>query len=184
MRALIALTGDDIDNDIAAAAARALDPARDQIVAMHVVHPRELEVTADRGRSLGISGRAADGLTVSRELADPILAEDTVQATERLEGEFHDHVQILKHQYLTDFTVEEDVRVNSDPAEAIEAAVKELGIGGVAMGTRSKRSRFARALLGSAAEGLVRQVNVPVLIVKEGTVAGVEVDQDFESLTG
>ncbi|MBT5773258.1 MAG: universal stress protein [Dehalococcoidia bacterium] len=176
MRALIALTGHDIDNDIAAAAARVLDPARDQIVAMHVVHPRELEVTADRGRSLGISGRAADGLTVSRELAEPVLAENTVQATERLEGEFHDHVQILKHEYLTEFTVEEDVRVNSDPAEAIGAAVKELGIGGVAMGTRSKRARFARALLGSAAEGVVRQVNVPVLIVKEGTVAGVEVD--------
>ena len=176
MRALIALTGHDIDNDIAAAAARVLDPARDQIIAMHVVHPRELNVTADRGRSLGISGRAADGLTVSRELAEPVLAEDTVQATARLEGEFHDHVQALKHAHLTAFTVEEEVRVNSDPAEAIEAAVKELGIGGVAMGTRSKRSRFARALLGSAAEGVIRNVNVPVLIVKEGTVADVEVD--------
>lgn len=176
MRALIALTGHEIDNDIAAATARVLDPARDQIIAMHVVHPRELNVTADRGRSLGVSGRAADGLTVSRELAEPVLAEDTVQATERLEGEFHDHVQVLKRDYLSAFSVEEDVRVNSDPAEAIRVAVTELGIGGVAMGTRSKRSRFARALLGSAAEGVVRHVNVPVLIVKEGTVAGVEVD--------
>ena len=176
MRALIALTGHDIDNDIAAAAARVLDPARDQIVAMHVVHPRELNATADRGRSLGIAGRAADGLTVSHQQSEPVLAENTGQATARLEGEFHDHVQILKHEYLSAFTVEEEVRVNSDPAEAINAAVKELGIGGVTMGTRSKRSRFARALLGSAAEGVVRHVNVPVLIVKEGTVAGVEVD--------
>ena len=176
MRALIALTGHDIDNDIAAAAARVLDPARDQIVALHVVHPRELSVTADRARTLGLAGRAADGLTVTRQLSEPVLAEDTVQATERLEGEFHDHVQILKHTYLSAFTVDEEVRVSSDPAEAIEAAVTELGIGGIAMGTRSKRSRFARALLGSAAEGVVRSVNVPVLIVKEGTVAGVDVD--------
>jgi len=172
MRALIALTGHEIDNDIAAAAARVLDPARDQIVALHVIHPRELNVTADRGRSLGVSGRAADGLHVSQQMAEPPLAENSVQAAERLEGEFHDHVEILRHQYLSAFTVEEEVRVHDDPAEAIEAAVKDLGIGGVAMGTRSKRSRFARALLGSCAEGVMRHVDVPVLVVKEGTVAG------------
>lgn len=176
MRALIALTGHEIDEDIAAAAARVLDPARDQIVALHVIHPRELNVTADRARTLGVSGRAADGLRVSPQMAEPALAENTVQATERLEGEFHDHVEVLKHRYLSTFTIDEEVRVSSDPAEAIEQAVKELGIGGVAMGTRSKRSRFARALLGSCAEGVVRHVDVPVLVVKEGTVAGADGD--------
>jgi len=62
---------------------------------------------------------------------------------------------------------------NAGPADAIVSAIQELGIGGVAMGTRGKRSRFAKALLGSCAEDVVRRSNVPVLIVKEGTVAGV-----------
>ena len=44
------------------------------------------------------------------------------------------------------------------------------------MGTRSKPSRFSQTLLSSVAQDVVRHVQVPVLIVKEGTVAGVKVD--------
>jgi nucleotide-binding universal stress UspA family protein len=175
MRALIALTGHEIDNDIAAAAARVLDPARDQILALHVVHPKEIEATGDPGRIGAIAGQAADGLRVSQQLSEPALAENAGQAVERIEAEMHDHIEELKLQYLKDFTVEFDVMIEKDPANAIAEAVSAQGIGGVAMGTRSKRSRFSRALLGSVAQEVVRHVQVPVLIVKEGTVAGVEV---------
>jgi nucleotide-binding universal stress UspA family protein len=88
-----------------------------------------------------------------------------------MEDELRDHVEELKRTYLENFTVDFDVIVSDDPADAIVKAVEEHGIGGLAMGTRSKRSRFAAAVLGSAAEEVVRRVSVPVLIVKEGTVA-------------
>jgi len=171
MRALIALTGHEIDRDIAAAAARVLDPARDQILAIHVVHPREVEPTVNTGRVGALAGRAADGLRVTPELAEPALAENTGQAVERVEAEMRDHVEELKRDFLSAFAVDFDVIVNRDPAEGIVETVEEQGIGGIAMGTRGKRSRFAAALLGSCTEDVVRRVDVPVLIVKEGTVA-------------
>jgi len=173
MRALIALTGHEIDRDIAAAAARVLDPARDQILAVHVIHPREVAPTVASGRIGAVTGRAADGVHVSPGLAEPALAEDTGQAVQRIEDEMRDHIEELKQSFLSGFTVEFDVLVDKDPADAIVSAIQERGIGGVAMGTRGKRSRFAKALLGSCAEDVVRRSNVPVLIVKEGTVAGV-----------
>jgi nucleotide-binding universal stress UspA family protein len=176
MRALIALTGHEIDSDIAAAAARVLDPGRDQILALHVVHPKEIEATADPGRIGAVHGQAAHGLRVSQQLAEPALAESTGQAVERIEAEMQDHIEELKVSHLTGFTVEFDVVIEKNPAEAIAEIVGTQGIGGVAMGTRSKRSRFSRALLGSVAQDVVRHVQVPVLIVKEGTVAGVEID--------
>ena len=172
MKALIALTGHEIDRDIAAAAARILDPARDQILAVHVVHPREVAVTVNSGRVGAVEPTA--GITVTPELAEPALAEDTGQAVQRVENEMRDHINELKQNFLSEFTVDFDVIVNKDPADAIVETVTERGIGGVAMGTRGKRSRFASALLGSCAEDVVRHVNVPVLIVKEGTVAGAE----------
>jgi nucleotide-binding universal stress UspA family protein len=167
MRALIALTGHEIDHDIAAAAARVLDPARDQILAIHVVHPREVEGTPDRSRI--VTTGASTGALPPRVM--PALAEDATQAVQRMEDELRDHVEELKRTYLENFTVDFDVIVSDDPADAIVKAVEEHGIGGLAMGTRSKRSRFAAAVLGSAAEEVVRRVSVPVLIVKEGTVA-------------
>lgn len=176
MRALIALTGHEIDNDIAAAAARVLDPSRDQILALHVVHPKEIEATADSGRVGAIAGQAADGLRVSQQLAEPALAESAGQAVQRIEAEMKDHVEELKLTYLKDFAVEFDVIIEKNPADAITEIVSTQGIGGVAMGTREKRSRFSRALLGSVAQDVVRNVQVPVLIVKEGTVAGVNVE--------
>ena len=170
MRALMALTGHEIDRDIAAATARVLDPARDTVLALHVVHPREVEITAS-GQVGALSGRAADGLRVTPQMAEPSLAENTSQAVQRVEDEMRDHIEELKRDYLGDFTVDFDVVVDKDPADAIVEVVQQQQIGGVAMGTRGKRSRFARALLGSCAEEVVRRVDAPVLIVKEGTAS-------------
>lgn len=171
MRALIALTGHEIDRDIAAAAARVLDPGRDQILAIHVVHPREVEGTVSSGGVGSMAGRAGHGLRATPELAEPSLAENTSQAVQRVEDEMRDHIEELKTEYLSAFTVDFDVIINKDPGDAIVEIVEAESIGGVAMGTRGKRSRFASALLGSCAEDVVRRVQAPVLIVKEGTSA-------------
>ena len=173
MRVLIALTGHEIDRDIAAAAARTLDPARDQILAVHVVHPREVEATVIRGS--GHRPVFGDGsLPVSRGVTDPALVEDAGQAFQRVEDEMRAHVEDLKRQALDDFTVDFDVIIDGDPADAIVAAVEDQGISSIVMGTRSKRSRFTSALLGSCAEDVIRRTSAPVLIVKEGAVAAGE----------
>jgi nucleotide-binding universal stress UspA family protein len=169
MRALIALTGHEIDRDIAAAAARVLDPERDQILAIHVAHPREVDATVNTGRVGAV--RATQGVHVTQQLSEPALAENTGQAAERLEAEMRDHIEELKSDFLSAFTVDFDVIIDADPADAIVKTVEDRGIGGVVMGTRGKRSRFASALLGSCAEEVVRRVQAPVLIVKEDTVA-------------
>ena len=171
MRALIALTGHEIDRDIAAATARILDPTRDQIIAVHVVHPREVQSTVNTSQIGAIAGRSADGLRVSPSLAEPALAENTDQAVQRIEAEMRDHVEELKRDYLSASTVEFDVVIDRDPADGILGVIEAQNIEGVAMGTRGKRSRFAAALLGSCAEDVVRRTNAPVLIVKEGTIA-------------
>jgi nucleotide-binding universal stress UspA family protein len=171
MRALMALTGHEIDRDIAAATARVLDPARDQILALHVVHPREVEVTVTSGQIGSMAGRAGEGLRASPELAEPSLAENTGQAVQRVEDEMRDHIEELKRDFLGGFEVNFDVVINKDPADAIVEIAEEQRIGGIAMGTRGKRSRFASALLGSCAADVVRRADAPVLIVKEGTAS-------------
>jgi nucleotide-binding universal stress UspA family protein len=85
-----------------------------------------------------------------------------------------DHIEELKRDYLAAFEVDFDVIINKDPADAIVEIAQLQRVGGIAMGTRGKRSRFATALLGSCAADVVRRVDAPVLIVKEGTAAARE----------
>ena len=171
MQALLAFTGNDIDRDIAAAAARVLDPIRDRILAVHVVHPRDVEATANTGGSLHQQTIGPGAIPVTRA-ADPSLVEDVGQAVQRVEDELRSHVDDLKRVYLGDFTVDFEVIIHREPADAIIAAVEKHGIGGVVMDTRDQRSRFSSAVLGSCAETVVRRGMAPVLIVKEGSIVG------------
>lgn len=173
MLALMALTGHEIDRDIAAAAARVLDPKRDQIVAVHVVHPREVQSTVNTGRLAVMDISLSSSVRASGQRPEPSFAEDSGQAVQRLEDEMRDHIEELKQDFLSDFSVEFDVIIEKDPADAIVEAAEQRAAGGIVMGTRGKRSRFSSALLGSCAADVVRRSDAPVLIVKEGTVAGV-----------
>ncbi len=171
MRILIALTGHEIDDDIAATAAQMFDAGRDQIVAVHVAHPREARATYERVESTDTAARGADlsAMSSDRPLAGP--TEGAEQAVERLGAEFRDHLNSITTKHLSGFTIEQDLIINDDPADAIIEAVGTHSIDAIAMGTRSKRSRLASALLGSEAEKVIRHVSVPVTIVKEGTAA-------------
>jgi len=53
----------------------------------------------------------------------------------------------------------------ADPREAILATVKEVGADLIIMGTHGRRG-FARALIGSVAEAIVRASPAPVLTVR------------------
>jgi nucleotide-binding universal stress UspA family protein len=169
MRILIALTGHEIDDDIAATVARMYQPERDQVIAVHVAHPREARATYERVEATDTAARSADLSTMTN---DPVIAaptEGAEQAGERLEAEFGDHVSLLKSKLLADFTVEHELLVDDDAADAIAKAVDEKSVDAIVMGTRSKRSRLASALLGSEAEKVLRRVDVPVTVVKEGS---------------
>jgi nucleotide-binding universal stress UspA family protein len=171
MRILIALTGHEIDDDIAAAVAQTYDANRDQIVAIHVAHPREARATYERVESTDTAARGADLSAMSSDRAISGPTEGAEQAVERLNAEFSDHVKLLSGQFLSAFTVDQDLLLNADAAAAIIDAVGGHSIDAITMGTRSTRSRLASALLGSEAEKVIREVTVPVTIVKEGTVA-------------
>lgn len=172
MRILIALTGHEIDNDIAATAAQMFDPSRDQIVAVHIAHPREARATYERVESTDTAARGADLSAMSSDRAIAGPAEGAEQAVERLGAEFRDHVKLVTTKFLSDFTVEQDLVIDDDAADGIINAVGQHSIDAITMGTRSKRSRLASALLGSEAEKVIRNVSVPVTIVKEGTATG------------
>lgn len=169
MRILIALTGDEIDDDIAATAARMLDPQRDQIVAIHVAHPREARATYGHVEATDTAARGADLSAMSSDRAPAGPTEGAEQAVERLVAELRDHVKLLSSKHLSGFSVEQDLVINDDAADAIVAAVDQHSIDAITMGTRSKRSRLASAILGSEAEKVIRQASVPVTIVKEGS---------------
>jgi len=171
MRILIALTGDEIDHDIAATVAQMFDAERDRVMAVHVAHPREARATYERVESTDTAARGADLSAMSSDRPPTGPAEGAEQAIERLGSEFADHLKMISHQRLAGFTVEHDLVISDDPAEAIVEAVTRYSIDAITMGTRSKRSRLTSALLGSAAEKVIRDVSVPVTVVKEGTVA-------------
>ena len=171
MRVLIALTGHEIDDDIAATAARMFDAGRDQLIAVHVAHPRETRATYERIEATDTAARGADldAMSSDRALAGP--TEGAEQAIERLNAEFRDHVKLSITKFLSGFTVEQDLLINGSVSGAIAEAVERHSIDAIVMGTRSKRSRLASALLGSDAEQVIREVQVPVTVVKEGTAA-------------
>jgi len=176
MRILIALTGQDIDEDIAATAGRMADPGRDQIVAVHVAHPRETRSTYENVESTDTAARGADlsTMTGDRPISGP--AEGAEQATERLQAEFNDHVKLLAGRHLSGFTLEQELIVDSDVANGIVSAVKRHAIDAVTMGNRSSRSRLAAALLGNEVEKVLRNVSIPVTVVKEGSASSVAAD--------
>lgn len=57
-----------------------------------------------------------------------------------------------------------------DAREAVPAFAAEVGAGLVVVGSHGRRG-FARALLGSVAEGIVRTSNLPVVVVRNGKAA-------------
>ncbi|MDA0351652.1 MAG: universal stress protein [Chloroflexi bacterium] len=136
MRILIALTGHDIDEDIAAAAARMFGAAGNQIIAVHVAHPRDARSTYERLESTDTAARGADlsAMTSDRSLAGP--TEGAEQAVARLQSEFADHVELLTSKYLAGFEVERHLVVNTSAADAIVDAVSSYSIDAVTMGSR------------------------------------------------
>ncbi len=138
-----------------------------------VVDPSEIEET--RGGtpiSATLPQATGGGRTLPIAQTGAPLAEGRDQAVARVHAEKAVYLESLA-PLLGELPYECIVEVG-EPAETIVDETQRLGAGGIVMGTRSKRSRLGSAVFGSVAEEVVRAANVPVLVVKEGTVAPAE----------
>jgi nucleotide-binding universal stress UspA family protein len=171
MLAVVALDGGATDRDVVAAAARVLSSDRDEVRLLTVIDPSEVQETRGGTRLSGTLPQATTGgqpLPIDRPLAPAVEGRDQVVA--RVHGERITYLEGLAASLLGELRYRCVVEVGS-PAEKIVELAEALGAGGIAMGTRSQRSRLGSAVFGSVAEQVVRQASVPVLVVKEGTAA-------------
>lgn len=178
MLALVALDGGAADRDVVAAAAFVLHPDRDEVRLLTVLDPSEVEETRGRARiSATLPQATTGGQTLPIAQASVPVAEGRDQAITRARTEHIAYLEKLA-PLLGELPYKCVVEIG-DPAEKIVEVAKELGAGGIAMGTRSKRSRLGSVVFGSVAQEVVRTSPVPVLVVKEGTAApGEAADSD------
>jgi nucleotide-binding universal stress UspA family protein len=173
MLAIVALDGGPADRDVVAAAAFVLHPDRDEVRLLTVLDESEVEETRGRARiSATLPQATTGGQTLPITQASVPVAEGRDQAVERARIEHTTYLEKLA-PLLGDIPYKCIVDIG-EPAEKIVEQAKELDAGGIAMGTRSKRSRLRSAVFGSVAEEVVRTSPVPVLVVKEGTAAPAE----------
>jgi nucleotide-binding universal stress UspA family protein len=169
--AIVALDGGPTDRAVVAAAARVLSSDRDEVRLLTVVDAAEVEETRG-GRPLSgtLPQATGSGHTLPVDLPAAPAAEERGQALARVHGERVTYLEGLASDLLGDLQYQCVIEVGR-PAERILEAVEKLGAGGIAMSTRSQRSRLGSAVFGSVAEQVVREASVPVLVVKEGAPA-------------
>lgn len=175
MRAMIALDGGPADHDIVAAAAFVLKMTRDQVSLLMVVHPREVEETpAATAASSFVPTPLGTPTGVPLPRPSPLrhTAEDRDQAVERVHADRIAYLDSLGARHLGEFEFDVRIEIDEDPAATIVRFIEQHGIEGMAMGTRGGRSRLGSALFGSVSEEVIRRVDIPVLVVKEGTFGG------------
>ncbi len=101
-------------------------------------------------------------------MADGRMIAYADQESDRLRYEAEVYLRQAAH-WLTGVPVEYAVRFG-DPAEEIVEEARESGADLIAMATHG-RTGVARILLGSVAEAVLRQSEVPVLLVRHGLPA-------------
>lgn len=168
---MVALDGSETDHDIAAAAAFVLHAERDQVSLLMVVSTEEIEETpvgTGGGSFVPTPQGLPGGVTLPSTETETVAAEGRDQAVARVRAEHIAYLSSIGAQHLGEFEYESYVEVSDDPADAIVKFVEEQGIEGLAMGTRTGRSRLGSAVFGSVSETVIRRTNVPVLVVKHG----------------
>jgi nucleotide-binding universal stress UspA family protein len=169
MRVLVAIDRGDVSEEIVAAVAHLVD-ATDQAHLLTVVHPDETLETVSHSGGAHRTERtviATPTGVLSSERSVPIAAEDSTQAVQRVRTEHVAYLSGLAERLLPEVECHSHVEVGEDPAETIVREAARLEVHGIAMGTRD-RGAVSRTLLGSVAEKVLRNADVPVLIVREG----------------
>lgn len=108
-----------------------------------------------------------EGIHVHRDHVHLDIYVDQVEASKQneLENAFHDDIEKLQE---AGYTARIGIGFGDDPAQAILSVVEEEEIDLVAMTTHGYTG-LRRALAGSVAESVLRNVNVPVLLLRPFT---------------
>lgn len=104
------------------------------------------------------------GAVVPTPEPQPATVEDRGQALERARSEREDYLRGVAARDFSATKVTTGVEFSEHVAEAIIAAARENNADAIAMGTHG-RSGISRALMGSVAEGVVRESPVPVILI-------------------
>jgi nucleotide-binding universal stress UspA family protein len=144
----------------------------------HITVPVDGSTTAERGVAFALELARGGGSVTFCSVVDPSLvcmpvgygvAIDPGPMLVTLENdasEFCRHAQ----SEATGVGIGADIRVlHGECVEAIESLVRHSGSQAIVIGTRC-RTGFARSVLGSVAEGLIRRSDVPVVAVHESDV--------------
>jgi nucleotide-binding universal stress UspA family protein len=144
----------------------------------HITVPVDGSTTAERGVAFALELARGGGSVTFCSVVDASLAclpagygvaidpGPTLVTLEDDAAEFCRHAQ----SEATGVGIRADVRVlHGQCAQAIESLVRHSGSQAIVIGTHG-RSGFARSVLGSVAEALIRQSDVPVVAVHERDV--------------
>lgn len=164
MKVLVPLDGSDISLSIIPAVRQLLEVAPGtEVHLLTVLDPRRAhgstEQPIDEATPAVLTTR---GPTLSSPL--PRVVESHGEAMERLHTEALDNLRATSREHFAGATVVEHAAWSSRPAEAICEQARELDVDLVAMATHG-RSGLSHALTGSVAEGVIRGVSRPVLVV-------------------
>jgi nucleotide-binding universal stress UspA family protein len=169
MRVLVALDREDGCEEVVVAVGHLTDET-DQAHLLTVVHPDDMQETVSRSGATHRTERTVIPTptgVLSSERSIPVAAEDATQAVQRIRTEHAAYLSGLAERLLPEVECHAHVEVGEDAAETILREAARLEVHGIAMGTRD-RGAVSRTLLGSVAEKVMRNANVPVLIVREG----------------
>lgn len=168
MRVLIALDRSPLRSEVVAAAAHLLG-REDEAILLTVVDPADVRETVSHAASRELP----DGFDILvgsdlLPLRGPVaLAEDSLQASERVRAKIDWELEGLARQLSSGTRYQTRVEVDDDVASCILGLAADLRVHGIAMGTRG-RGRVSSALLGSVALEVLQRSSVPVLIVRQG----------------
>jgi nucleotide-binding universal stress UspA family protein len=98
----------------------------------------------------------------------PRVSENRTQALARVHGDVARRNQDLAKRYLPGQGVEAQVVFAPKPIAAILESAREFGADLIVVGTRGRKG-ISRILMGSTAEGVVRESAVPVVVVGDAS---------------
>jgi nucleotide-binding universal stress UspA family protein len=161
--------------DISEQAEHVLASAAPLLREMQQPHIRLLTVTDDADVHETMASTGPTGTTTPRgswsgssfrmpDPSAPWLLEDRTQALERVHGDLERRSAAFAAKYVDGLQVDWNVMSARNPVESILETAGTFGAHLIVVGTRGRRG-VSRMLMGSTAEGVLRQSSVPVLVV-------------------
>lgn len=168
MKALIAIDTSEQAERVMAAAGRLLRVAEaPQIRVLTVTDDTDIKEstasTGPQGTTTPLGSWSGSSFRIPAP-SSPHFTEDRTQALARVHGDLDYRNKHLAGQYLEGADCDSKVMSAQKPVDAILEAAREFGAEVIVVGTRGRRG-LSRVVMGSTAEGIIRQSTVPVLVV-------------------